>query len=307
MFFTILNILMEKELCPPDKIVFDAERGEYICTETGEVIEEKVIDQGPEWRAYTAEEKIEKSRVGSPINQAIHDFGFSTVIDWKDSSLDADKKVKMMRLRKWQLRAKLESSRDRNLARAMVEIERLSSLLNLPKAVKVEAALLYRKVVEKDLIRGRSIEEFVAACIYIACRKVGVVRTLDEIAKYTKAKKKDIARCYRVLVEALKIKVPMSDPRDFVIRAERILNLKAETVKKAIEIVEGAKKAGLTGGREPAAIAAGAIYIACILTNDMRSQKDIARALGVSEITLRSRYKEIARKLNISISPRENQ
>ncbi len=96
-------------ICPQDKIVFDAERGEYICTETGEVIEERAIDQGPEWRAFTPEEKEKRSRVGGPLNQTIHDRGLSTLIDWKDKdamgrTLDPRRRLEALRWRKWQIR-----------------------------------------------------------------------------------------------------------------------------------------------------------------------------------------------------------
>ena len=294
--------------CPPDKIIFDSERGEYICTETGEVLEDRVVDQGAEWRAYTPEEKITKSRVGAPLDPLMHDMGISTIIDWKDNdaignSLDENKRKKMMRLRKWQLRTNLESSHDRNLFRAINEIERISSLLNLPKVAKNEAALIYRKAIEKDLTRGRSIDEFVAASIYLACRKMRLAITLEEVARYVKNNKKDIARAYRLLLNVLKIKVPLNDSRDYIIKAGNILNLKTETVRKAIEIAEKAKKVGVGIGKDPGSLAAGAIYIACVLNDDSRTQRDIAVATGVTEVTLRSRYKEIMRALKINLTP----
>lgn len=292
--------------CPPDKIIFDIEKGEYICTETGEVLEERVIDQGPEWRAFTPEEKEKRSRVGGPLNQTIHDRGLSTLIDWKDKdamgrTLDPKRRLEVLRWRKWQIRARIQSSVDRNLAQAMNELERISNLLNVPKSVKDEAALIYRKAVEKGLVRGRSIESVVAAAIYAACRRSKVARTLDEIALYTKANRKEVARCYRLLLRELSIDVPVSDPKDHVTRIGSLLGLSGATMKTAAEILEKAKNLGLTAGKDPAGLAAAAIYIASLLNDERRTQKEIAQVAGVTEVTVRNRYKELIQELKIQI------
>ncbi|WP_126451134.1 transcription initiation factor IIB [Sulfodiicoccus acidiphilus] len=292
--------------CPQDKIVFDYERGEYICEETGEVIEDKVIDQGPEWRAFTAEEKEKRSRVGGPLNQTIHDRGLSTMIDWRDKdamgrSLEPKRRLEVLRWRKWQIRARIQSSVDRNLAQAMNELERIGNLLGLPKSVKDEAATIYRKAVERGLVRGRSIESVVAASIYVACRRLKVARSLDEIAQYTKANRKEVARCYRLLLKELSISVPVSNARDYITRIGALLNLSGASMKYAAEILEKAKDMGLTAGKDPAGLAAAAIYIAALLHDERKTQKEIAQVAGVTEVTVRNRYKELVQELKLEI------
>jgi transcription initiation factor TFIIB len=292
--------------CPQDKIVFDYERGEYICEETGEVIEDKVIDQGPEWRAFTAEEKEKRSRVGGPLNQTIHDRGLSTMIDWRDKdamgrSLEPKRRLEVLRWRKWQIRARIQSSVDRNLAQAMNELERIGNLLSLPKAVKDEAATLYRKAVERGLVRGRSIESVVAASIYVACRRLKIARSLDEIAQHTKANRKEVARCYRLLLKELSLSVPVSNARDYITRIGALLNLSGASMKYAAEILEKAKDMGLTAGKDPAGLAAAAIYIAALLHDERKTQKEIAQVAGVTEVTVRNRYKELVQELKLEI------
>ncbi len=297
----------EKEhRCPPDKIVFDPERGEYICIETGEVLEEHVVDQGPEWRAFTPEEKERRSRVGGPLTPTVHDKGLSTVIDWRDrdatgKKLEPKKRIEVLRWRKWQIRARIQSSIDRNLAQAMNELERISSLLGLPRPIKEEAALIYRKAVEKGLVRGRSIESIVAAAVYAACRRLKVPRTLDEIAIYTKADRKEVARCYRLLLRELGVRVPIADPIDHVPRIAALLGLSGATMKTAIEILRKARERGITAGKDPAGLAAAAIYIAALLNDERRTQKEIAQVAGVTEVTVRNRYKELAKELGITL------
>ncbi len=299
---------MSSRPCPPDKIIFDEERGEYICTETGEVLEERVIDQGPEWRAFTPEEKERRSRVGGPLTPTLHDKGLSTVIDWKDKDatgrkLEPRKRLEILRWRRWQIRARIQSSIDRNLAQAMNELERISNLLSLPRAAREEAAVIYRRAVEKGLVRGRSIESVVAAAIYAACRRLKIPRTLDEIAEYTKGSRKEIARCYRLLLKELSIRVPLADPIDYVTRIGSYLGLSGRVMKRAAEIIQMSKERGITAGKDPAGLAAAAVYIAALLEDERRTQKEIAQVAGVTEVTVRNRYKELAKELGIVLPP----
>jgi len=282
-------------ICPKDKIVFDANRGEYICTETGEVLEDKVVDQGPEWRAYTEEENRERSRAGI-ISLAVHDMGLSTYMDTR-----AKDRIKAMRLRKLQIRSRVGTSEQRNLVKAMTILERIIDNLGLPKAVKEEAAIIYRKALEKKLIKGRSIEEVVAASVYAACRKMNIPTTLDEISKATSANKKEIGKAYRLLLREDVTEVPASDPKYYVIKIASLLGLSGKVMTAATEIVERAKKAGITSGKDPASIAAAAVYIAANINGERRSQREISEVSGVTQVTIRNRYREIARELGIDI------
>jgi len=292
--------------CPPDKIIYDEFRGEYICTETGEVVEDKVIDQGPEWRAFTPEEREKRSRTGSPLSPTIHDGGLSTMIDWRDrdasgKKLEMKRRLEVMRWRKWQIRTRIQNSIDRNITQAAGELERIADQLGLPRAVKERAATIYRQAVEKGVVRGRAVESVVAAALYAACRIFRIPRTLDEIAQYTKTSKKEVARCYRLLVRELNVRIPIADPIDFVPRIAAALGLSGKVIKKAMEILEEAKKRGLTAGKDPAGLAAAAVYTAAQLYDERRTQKDVARVAGVTEVTVRNRYKELIQYLRIRV------
>jgi len=294
--------------CGSTRLLRNYERGEIVCADCGLVITEKLIDMGPEWRAFTPEEKQKRSRVGSPITLTVHDKGLSTVIDWRDKDafgkkLEPKRRIEVIRWRKWQIRTRVHSSIDRNLAQAMSELDRISSQLGLPKSIKEEAAVIYRKAVEKGLVRGRSIEAVMAASIYAACRTQGIPRTLDEIAKYTRSGRKDVARCYRLLLREINIKVPLADPEAFIPRIASDLKLSGSVQRRAAEIIRKAKAMGITAGKDPAGLAAAAIYIASLLENERRTQKEIAHAAKVTEVTVRNRYKELVKKLKIELPP----
>ncbi len=296
----------KKEECPPDKIIFDHERGEYICILTGEVIEDRIIDERPEWRAFTPEERERRSRIGGPITSTVHDRGFATAIDYsnKDATgkrLEPRRRMEIRRLRRIQARSRIQSSIERNLAQAMNELDRLADQLHLPKNVREEAARIYRLAVDKGLVRGRSIESVIAAAIYTACRELKIPRTLDEIARFTKSNRKDIARCYRLLLKELDIKVQTSDPVDFVPRIAHALGISAKVMKTAAELLHKARELGITAGKDPAGLAAAAVYIAALLHGERKTQKEIAHVAGVTEVTVRNRYKELVRILGINI------
>ncbi len=295
--------------CGSKEVVQDLEKGERICSSCGLVVSEHRIDHGPEWRAFTADEKDARSRAGAPTNYAIHDKGLSTMIDWRDHDsqgkrFSAKKRSEIYRLRKWQIRTRVHSSVDRNLAQAMSELDRLSSQLGLTKSIKELAALLYRKLIIRRLARSRSIDAMVGASIYAACRLRKAPRSLEEIARHSRVNRKKIGQHYRLLVEKLQIRMPISDPANYVPRFITELGLPGIVQQKVIEILELAKtNRALITGRDPRGLAAAAIYIASILTDHRVTQRDIAMAAGVTEVTVRNRYKELVQKLNITMTP----
>jgi transcription initiation factor TFIIB len=295
--------------CGGKEAVQDLEKGERICASCGLVVSEHRIDSGPEWRAFTSDEKDARSRAGAPTNYAIHDKGLSTMIDWRDHDsqgkrFSAKKRSEIYRLRKWQIRTRVHSSVDRNLAQAMSELDRLSSQLGLNKSIKELAALLYRKLIVRRLARSRSIDAMVGASIYAACRLRNAPRSLEEIARHSRVSRKKIGQHYRLLVEKLSLKMPISDPANYVPRFVTELDLPGIVQQKVIEILEQAKEnRTLVTGRDPRGLAAAAIYIASILTDHRVTQRDIAMAAGVTEVTVRNRYKELVQKLSITMAP----
>ena len=308
---TIRNVKrsVSTKICPEcggNNLIEDYDRGEVACGACGLVIHESVVDPGPEWRAFTREEKNDRSRVGSPTSLSVHDKGLSTVIDRVNRDafgreLPATTRLQMLRLRKWHIRARVHSSADRNLAQAMAELDRLSDKLRVPSSVKEQAALIYRKALNKGLVRGRSILAIAGASLYAACRFTQTPRTLKEVAEASLVKKKDIARCYRLLLRELEIRMPMADPVRCVPKISSKINVIEKIQQKAIDILHRAEEKKAIAGKDPMGIAAAAIYIACVTEGEKKTQKDIAEAAGVTEVTVRNRYKGLRKVLNIQV------
>ena len=112
--------------CGSISVVEDMTRGERVCGECGLVLSDHRIDTGAEWRAFSSEESDARSRVGAPVRYTVHDKGLSTVIDWRDrdtsgKKLSPTRRSEIYRLRKWQIRSRVHSSMDRNLARPWLQ------------------------------------------------------------------------------------------------------------------------------------------------------------------------------------------
>ncbi|MCK4474915.1 transcription initiation factor IIB [Candidatus Bathyarchaeota archaeon] len=292
--------------CGSVNLVHDYDTGETVCGDCGLVLYEQMMDKGPEWRAFTQEEKASRSRVGVPMSYSVHDKGLSTAIshinrDAFGRKLPLSTRLQMWRLRKWQIRSRVHSSIDRNLAQAMAELDRLSDKTYIPSPIKEKAAVIYRKALDKGLVRGRSIAAIAAAALYAACRERGTPRTLREIAESSLVDKKDVARCYRLLLRELDIQMPLADPLTYISKIAERTGISGRTQGIAIKILREAKKKRASAGKDPMGLAAAALYIACLQSSEKKTQKDIAEAAGVTEVTVRNRYKTLKTELNLEV------
>ncbi len=283
----------------------DRTRGERVCTSCGLVASDHTFDKGPEWRAFTAEEKRARERTGAPMTFRIADKGLSTTIDWRNKdasgrSITGQRRAAFYRMRKWHIRSRARGNNYRNLTSAMSEMDRLASQLAVPRDTQETSALIYRKALKKKLVRGRSIDAVVAASVYLACRIHRIPRRLSEIAIESRATRKEVGQSVRLVLSRLDVNVPVASARDLIPRLSSDLGFKGETVKKATEIIVRARKSGITIGKDPGGIAGAALYIAGILEEDRRTQRDVASAARVTEVTIRNRYKDLVRSLGIS-------
>jgi transcription initiation factor TFIIB len=271
--------------------------GELMHEETGLIVDEDRIDPGPEWRAFNHSERQSKSRVGAPTTQTMHDKGLTTTIDWKDKdaygrSISSEKRSQMHRLRKWQERIRTKDAGERNLQFALSEVDRMASALGVPRSVREVASVIYRRALNEDLIRGRSIEGVSTAALYAACRKEGIPRSLEEIRDVSRVDRKEIGRTYRYVSQELGLEMKPVDPKKYVPRFCSELGLDEEVQSKAGEIIETTAEQGLLSGKSPTGFAAAAIYAASLLCNEKKTQREVADVAQVTEVTIRNRYQE---------------
>ncbi|WP_135824315.1 transcription initiation factor IIB [Halorussus ruber] len=296
--------------CDSVDLVKSADETELTCEDCGLILENETIDRGPEWRAFDSQERDSKSRVGAPTTNTMHDKGLTTSIDWKDkdaygNSLSSKKRSQMHRLRKWQKRIRTKDAGERNLQFALGEIDRMSSALGVPRSVREVASVIYRRALNEDLIRGRSIEGTSTAALYAACRKEGIPRSLSEAAEVSRVERKEIGRTYRYLSQQLGLEMRPVDPKQYVPRFCSEIGLSEEVEAKTNEIIDATVEQGLLSGKSPTGYAAAAIYAASLLCNEKKTQREVADAAQVTEVTIRNRYQEQIEAMGIHDEPPE--
>ncbi|TSD15842.1 transcription initiation factor IIB 2 [Haloglomus irregulare] len=290
----------EQTACPEcdGRLQTDTEHGEVVCSDCGLVVEEDSIDRGPEWRAFDANERDNKSRVGAPTTKMMHDKGLSTNIGWQDkdaygNSLSSRQRQKMQRLRTWNERFRTRDSKERNLKQALGEIDRMSSALGLPENVRETASVIYRRALDENLLPGRSIEGVATAAVYAAARQAGTPRSLDEISVVSRVERMELTRTYRYIVRELNLEIAPADPESYIPRFASDLDLSDEVERRARELVDHGRDAGLLSGKSPVGLAAAAVYAAALLCNEKVTQSEVSEVASISEVTIRNRYKEL--------------
>ncbi|WP_416839855.1 transcription initiation factor IIB [Haloferax sp. DFSO52] len=290
----------EDQICPEcsGQLVHDDDHGETVCSDCGLVVEDTVVDRGPEWRAFDSAERDSKSRVGAPTTKMMHDKGLSTNIGWQNKdaygkSLSPRQREQMQRLRTWNERFRTRDSKERNLKQALGEIDRMASALGLPENVRETASVIYRRALNDDLLPGRSIEGVATASLYAAARMAGTPRSLDELEKVSRVDKMELTRTYRYIVRELKLEIKPADPEQYVPRFASELGLSDEAERQARQLLRGAKETGVHSGKSPVGLAAAAVYAAALLTNEKVTQSEVSSVADISEVTIRNRYKEL--------------
>lgn len=286
--------------CGSKKLFLDAESVEIVCASCGYVIKENVEDTNPEWKAKGENENMKSSKVGAPTSLAMHDMGLSTVIGQADRDasgrpLVGINKSTVDRFRIWDNQNKMHDYTDVNLRRAFDELGRMSNKLSVPESIVEESAYIYRKVFERGLVKGRSINVLIAASLYAACRSLGAPRMLKGVAMVSRAKKRDIARRYMLILKELDIKMPIVCPINCINRVTTTAGISEHTTRKATKTLKGAIRVGSTVGKDPMSLAATALYVACVLEKETKTQNDIAEAANVIKVTIRNQLKVFGR------------
>ena len=275
--------------CPshPDvNLIEDYRAGDLICPECGLVVGDRVVDVGSEWRTFSNEKSnVDPSRVGAAENPLLTS-DLSTMIGRSSSDVAFDESG----VAKYQTRKHMSSS-DRALANAFKEISNMSDRINLPKTIVDRANLLFKQVHDGRTLKGRSNDAIASACLYIACRQEGVPRTFKEICAVSKVSKKEIGRCFKLILKALETSVDLITTGDFMSRFCSNLGLPPSVQRAATHIARKAVELDIVPGRSPISVAAAAIYMASQASEDKKSQKEIGDIAGVADVTIRQSYK----------------
>lgn len=287
--------------CSSTSIIFDDSHGEYVCIKCGLVLDERAIDHGREWRSFNDKSNGSRARTGVPLTNAIHDRGICTTFnpsEFRSGTL----RVKARRLIRVQKKIRV-GRKDRVMEIGLEYLNKYASKLDLPGYVREEASRLLRRAISDTSMRKRSIASMAAASIYLACKQYNLPMTLRSISKALGMAEKDLWNAEKKLIElARALPSVQQDPVLYIPKLIKDLNLDQKTYSIAMDIVKASRGVDLSVGRGPIGLAAAIVYMASILSDERRTQQEVASLCNVSDVTIRNRYGDLVDKLDIVVS-----
>ena len=289
--------------CDQNTVITDFETGEIYCGNCGIVLSERMEDLSPEWRVF-GDNNENKVRIGTATSLAKHDQGLNTIInsinkDASGKSLSPKMRRNLNQLRMLDRQSQTRASIDRNFIKAFTKLNGLKHKLVLSNEIIEEAAYIYRKAVERRLVRGRSISAMIAASLYAACRNSKTPRTLKDVAEASNIEKKEIAFCYRLIFNELELKMPVVNSIQCIARISSRLEITEKTKRQAIKILRQAQEIEFSAGKDPMGLAAAALYLSCMKNGEERTQQEFENAANITKVTIRNRSKDLALVLKI--------
>lgn len=280
-------------VCRSEIVVTDHECGEVICSRCGVVVDRIESPAVQDWRSFSIDDFYRKSRTGGATSLARYNKGLFTTIgnsrDTKEKGLNFD------RIRVWDFR--IQAANDRSLKQALPALEHLKVSLALPETIVEKSAYFYRKAARINLVKGRTVSSILAASVYLACRELETPRSLNEVSSASNVPRKKISRDYRLLVHTFDPKIPAIDHVRCITRIANKVGLSEKTKRVAVKIMRQVIAMQVSAGKGPMGIAATVLYIACLQAGEIKTQKELSIAAGVTEVTIRNRYSELKKYL----------
>ena len=280
-------------------IVEDHASGDLICTECGLVIESRIIDECSEWRTFGDGDKdrggADPSRTVGATNVMLTGGGLSTTIG---KNPDGTYNATLTRLHNRGMNP------DKALISAFHSIGEFADAMGMNRVVRDGACDLYRMVTSAHSTLGKSNVAMYAACLYIAARQEGMTRTFKEVCGAAQGTTvKEIGRCYKFILKVcdglnMQMNEQMITPELLTNRFcgnlgmsdHDFLKLCSHIVRTFRELRDSE---GHKSEKQPASVAAAAIFIASVVREmhkDKASLFRISEVSGMAEVTIRTSF-----------------
>ncbi len=184
----------------------------------------------------------------------------------------------------------LFTTREKNIKQSDELLEMAASRHNLTDTVVKETRSLLQEAIKTNFSIGRDTNSVVYACIYAACTITKTPKISKELALHSGMTKTTLLRTYKHLKRHLNIQAENLKPSDLVERFGNKLKLDQPAIQKALDLTEQVQES--LQGKRPETIAAAALYLA---GKPKVTQRQIANTVGIIEVTIRKRTKEIER------------
>ena len=268
---------------------------EIVCSKCGVVWAERFADDT--WDYDIGERGT--GRTGPPENPMMVS---STIIapgnkDAAGRFLKGEAKDMVKRITIWDKRQKSNGKKTLNIANT--EITRLCQVLGINENIKQRGAEIFRECEQYKMMRGRTTTVFSAACLYAASRESGTSKTLTDFTNACYARRSDISAYYRLIIKTLDIKPNIMSPISYISRigSNTMPPINVQTQQKAVKLLNELDN---KEGKDPVGLAAAALYYCCCLKGWDYTQRTIAIAAGITEVTIRNRIKDMLKQLKDS-------
>ena len=276
--------------CPECDGRLNTNASETVCTDCGLVVSADHIDHGPEWRSFP--DGPSRERTGAPLTRSRHDRGLSTEIG-RSTRVKGRKRRRLARMRVQHNRAQISTKRERNQVYVFTEIRNVTSELSLPSHIREMSSTLFRSAQSADIVRGRSLEGFTAACVYAACRVNSVSRTIEEVVAAARADRAELRAAYDALNRELGLPTGPIDPVEYIPRYATRLDVDPDVERRAREYAVESRESGIASGRNPSGVAAACLYTASRDCDGEVTQATAADVAGVTPVTVRNTYTDL--------------
>ncbi len=292
----ILNDLIENtNFCPEcqNSISSLPESGDLVCHGCGIIVGERIIDISHSGiRAFTKSEIDRKEQTGSPITSFVPALSLVTTINKKEI-INPDLK----RAAKWNTRLIWNKKR---VLITVSEIKRITCNLGLSNRIKKLALELIKTVIKRKLLKGRSLDSMIVACIYYACRFHNNSSSIDDILSQSDSRKKTAQRSFRLIIRDFNLKVPILNPTKLIPDYINKLGLPMQVENFSIKLLKQYISTFFLGGENPKGLCAAVIYLSCKFKTINKTQGNISSVIGITEVTLRARLRDLRCKLKLN-------
>lgn len=270
--------------CGNETITKDDHKGIMVCTHCG-LIQEYIIDMTAEWKNFPDEKNIARAEISdSRVIKTLIPYSFK---DATGVPIPAKRQRLINRIRKQHDRQYTYKGYNKDVMKILIEIDKISANKSLPKFIREYSKNIYLEAHNGGIAKGKQKNVLIPACIYLACRMKQFSRSIDDILEDLGVSKKKMKKMYRLLIRSLNYQPKPRKYDDFIVRVTNELSLPTKIASDAISIFRASYKRYSLSGKNPACVAAGAIFTACVINGHRRSQEDIATALGVTSASLR--------------------
>ncbi|MHA1799279.1 MAG: TFIIB-type zinc ribbon-containing protein [Candidatus Helarchaeota archaeon] len=275
-------------------ICFDHKSGNTICSGCGLIIHSNLLQSSQNFfDVYFNNKNIN----GFPTSNTIKDPDLMRRFNLKTLE-ELNLKYKFRRLIKLQKQSNFKKGRSPNLLRGLQEIKRICGNLELSHQIEEESALIFRKIDQLKIIKGRSTLKLSVCCVYLALKSRKYQMTLEEmVSRCEILSTRELSRLCRFLAEKINLRISSYEPTALLLRIINNGNFPEELLGYSIKILKKVKNSTDFQGKSPISIAAAAIYIAGKNHKLKISQEKIAQAAKISRKSISIRAKELRKLL----------